>query len=1050
MRGANAMALRLVKQTGVILGPKSLVELIGPAQIRLIEGEIEITPTAGAAVELIGPGGAKTAVKAKQLYRVRNEQLVRVEKDPSWLLGFKGATTNETLGSLVALVDGRNVPLSVGYHKVSVDIRDQIARTVIEESFVNHTDAQLEGVFHFPLPQDASISGFGMWIGDKLVEADVVEKQRAREIYETILRERRDPGLLEWSGGNIFKARVFPIFAHSEKRIKITYTQVLPRKGNRYRYSYALVSELLQQHPLRDLAIDVKVNSAVAIKSVTSPTHPTRNDGTDHSAHVEFTAQEYTPTRDFEVVVEVADRQADAVLIPHRRGDDGYFMLQITPPGIHDDQDRPLLADGDPVQLLILADTSASIDAGQRATQAALIGALLASLAPKDTLNLATCDVTCDWAFAQPVPADAASVAAARDHLAKRTSLGWTNLDVAFAAALKQAGPKTQVIYVGDGIVTTGDADPVAFTKRLRRMYQGSSATLHAVSLGSSYESGVLKAIASLGGGSMRKITSEAGPQAVARELLGEIAQPALRDVKVEFKGMKVARVYPGALANVPSGTQQILLGRYLPEGQDQSGEIIVTGTQGGKPVRFSTHVSFKDAEQGNSFIPRLWARMHLDSLLEQGTSETVKDEIIALSEEYQIITPYTSLLVLETDADRERFKVTRRFQMRDGERFFAEGRDNVVLDLAQKQMKRAGQWRTALRRSVLRELAGLGREPRLFRPLSPLEEYARRRVYPVGDLVLPMNGLPAGWGGRGEAFLGGQAPLGDLGLQQAGDFDLRELESKDVYATDEAGLDVADLRAERSEAGLEDRLSPAEPSGRGTMFRRHAGKVNFLVDDAAGDILADRESLLDFRSIGGGLGGGFGGGRLRKALDLDNESTYYEDAPRFVRGPSYGHWLITLFPPLHGAPGTVKETKSTWPAAARALATSLLRKDQLARLTGGIEITRSTESFDTRWGDLTGRSRRLELVAAKSWLTRRERRRTDDRFVVRRQGNRHLLEGVPARPSSGHDAVRRAAAAARAGRLFVNVTRKNVCRPHRDAGAAGAGPGLAGAEAVG
>ncbi len=75
----------------------------------------------------------------------------------------------------------------------------------------------LEGVFHFPLPQDASISGFGMWIGNELVEADVVEKQRAREIYETILRERRDPGLLEWSGGNLFKARVFPIFPHARR-----------------------------------------------------------------------------------------------------------------------------------------------------------------------------------------------------------------------------------------------------------------------------------------------------------------------------------------------------------------------------------------------------------------------------------------------------------------------------------------------------------------------------------------------------------------------------------------------------------------------------------------------------------------------------------------------------------------------------------------------------------------------------------------------------------------------------------------------------------------
>ena len=101
---------------------------------------------------------------------------------------------------------------------------------------------------------------------------------------------------------------------------------------------------------------------------------------------------------------------------------------------------------------------------------------------------------------------------------------------------------------------------------------------------------------------------------------------------------------------------------------------------------------------EGNSFIPRLWARMYLDTLLEQGSSQAIKDEIIALSEEYHIITPYTSLLVLETDADRERFGVKRRFQMRDGEKFFAEGKENANWELIQQQMKHAahGGWGSA------------------------------------------------------------------------------------------------------------------------------------------------------------------------------------------------------------------------------------------------------------------------------------------------------------------------------------------------------------------
>src|SRR5439155_2707532 len=141
-----------------------------------------------------------------------------------------------------------------------------------------------------------------------------------------------------------------------------------------------------------------------------------------------------------------------------------------------------------------------------------------------------------------------------------------------------------------------------------------------------------------------------------------------------------------------------------------------------------------------------LWARMHLDALLEQGSSETIRDEIIALSEEFQIITPYTSFLVLETDADRERFKVKRRFQMRDGERFFADGRDNAVFDLAQKQMKKAGNWRTAMRRSVLNELARLGREPSLFQQRTPYSrKYAKLSIMNGEYDILHDPGMPAG-----------------------------------------------------------------------------------------------------------------------------------------------------------------------------------------------------------------------------------------------------------------------------------------------------------------
>ncbi len=540
-----------------------------------------------------------------------------------------------------------------------------------------------------------------MWINGELVEADVVEKERAREIYETILRERRDPGLLEWAGGNLFKARVFPITPNAEKRVKITYTQVLPLRKGVFRYRYALQSEMLRQHPLRELAINVRITSALPVAAVSCATHDARISKTEHAAQAEFTAQEYSPQADFELDVTVDAAAAPVVLVPHRRGRDGYFLALVTPPGGEGEWARELVPNGAPLHVVILADTSGSMDELARTNQDALIGALLSSLGEQDSFELATCDCETRWAPASGPAAPDARVAAARDFVAARTSLGWTDLDQAFEAVCERVRttPGSQVIYIGDGVITTGDADPVAFANRLKRLGADSGATFHAVAPTSRYEPGVLKAIAAVGGGSVRRVGGSDPAATVAQRLLVEMARPGLREMKVTFEGLRTARVYPQELPNLPDGEQQIVLGRYLPDGAAQSGKIVVSGVRDGKPVTYSAPVTLADAESGNSFIPRLWARMHLDVLVEQGRTAAVKDEIIALSEEYKIMTPYTSFLVLESGADRERFAVKQRFAMRDGERFFAEGRDNARQELLAQQMRAAGSWRTNLRR---------------------------------------------------------------------------------------------------------------------------------------------------------------------------------------------------------------------------------------------------------------------------------------------------------------------------------------------------------------
>lgn len=997
MRGANAVSIALRSHYRLILGPGSLLELTSSGTAILHRGEVNVAGSrqAVADFQLHAPSeqrGTTSIGERNHFLLDRRLKLTTLKEKPVWLAGFDGSSNNESIGSLIAKVEDRDVPLTVGVHKVNVEIRDQIARTTIEESFVNRTHSRLEGVFHFPLPQDASISGFGMWINGELIEADVVEKQRAREIYETILRERRDPGLLEWSGGNIFKARVFPIEPHSEKRIRIVYTQVLPMKANRYRYSYALRSEMLQKTPLRELSLNVLVHSALPLKAVTCATHSVRTDLTEHSASMEFDAQEYTPTRDFEVVCEVDAQESDVVVVPHQRGDDGYFLAQVTPPSPAGNWQREILPDGRPLRVLLVCDTSGSMDSVNRQLQAEFAAAILSSLSEVDSFNIAYCDVDTQWQNPFAVAAEEKAVDSAVSWLQARRSLGWTDLDRMTKSAIrrirrdrdhasdgtdnktpeKQTDLPTHIIYVGDGIATARDADPQAFVNRVRRMTdEVSGATFHAVSVGSSFESAVLKSIAAIGGGSVRQISGEQTPQRTARELLNEMAQPGLRDMKVEFKGIQVAAVYPGELPNLAAGTQQLIVGRYLPTGEDQTGEIVVTGMRNGEPVRYVSRITMNNAEAGNSFIPRLWARAHLDHLLEQGSSDFIRDQVVALSEEFHIMTPYTSLLVLETDADRERFGVKRRFLMRDGEQFFADGRSEANFELLQQQMKAAGNWRLEMRRSVLTSLAGLGRDPNLF---QPQQQYGYNGQ-PNSDVSRRWGGMASGGmsigGGRMYDFNG----LGDRGRAAGLKSLSHELQSVDRLIADNELQETSEASPTFDEDGAELDDSVAWDSQNAAIHRGSslapARQQQFESArlEAAAAMKPGSSSLFDMRK------------RVSRSNAWLQDDIFYsggfaDSSP--VNGPAYGPaqqyttWLTELFPQVPTVPLPSKEVASDWPAEARAIAESLMQKVDTPDASG-MELQLTTEYFDARWDRLTTRTQSTELYSSQRWLTAAE-----------------------------------------------------------------------------
>jgi Ca-activated chloride channel family protein len=164
-------------------------------------------------------------------------------------------------------------PLDVESVKVSTRITDQVATTSIDQEFYNPNPVRLEGTFVFPVPKGAHIDKFTMRIDGKDVEAELLRADKARGIYEDIVRKLKDPALLEYAGRDIFKVRIFPIEPSSRKKVTITYTQLLKADNGLLNYALPLGTEKYSAKPVKNVSVKVDLETKRPLKSIYSPSH---------------------------------------------------------------------------------------------------------------------------------------------------------------------------------------------------------------------------------------------------------------------------------------------------------------------------------------------------------------------------------------------------------------------------------------------------------------------------------------------------------------------------------------------------------------------------------------------------------------------------------------------------------------------------------------------------------------------------------------------------------------------------------------------------------
>ena len=226
-------------------------------------------------------------------------------------------------------------PLQVTFHKVTVEVKDLVAVTTVDQEFYNPNDAQLEGTYLFPLPAGAHIDRFSLDINGRMMEAELLPAEKARAIYEDIVRRAKDPALLEYAGRDAFKVRIFPIEPRSRKRVRITYTELLKSDAGLVEYVYPLNTEKFSSAPLEAVSVVVTLDGKQPLKTVYCPSHDAdvRRHG-ERKAVVGWEARDAWPDTDFKVVFSRTPDPLGIDLVTHRpAGAQGTFLLMISPAG---------------------------------------------------------------------------------------------------------------------------------------------------------------------------------------------------------------------------------------------------------------------------------------------------------------------------------------------------------------------------------------------------------------------------------------------------------------------------------------------------------------------------------------------------------------------------------------------------------------------------------------------------------------------------------------------------------------------------------------------
>lgn len=559
------------------------------------------------------------------------------------------------------------MPLDLKSQQVNITIKDQLVTTEVQQVFENQTSMRLEGTFIFPVPRNAKVDRFEMEVNGELVEAELLDAEKARQIYEDIVRRAKDPALFEYAGRDLFKVRIFPIEPHSKKEVRIQYSELLGKDGNLVRYSYPLNVAKYCRKPIDDFSmkIEIEATDGKTLKTVYSPSHEidvTRKG--KQRAVLGLEEKGMAVDRDFVLYYALKPAGDDPVSLDfltfHEDGTDepGHFMLLISPNIWEDDAEAEIV----PKDIVFVFDSSGSMR-GEKMKQAQeAMKFCIESLHPEDRFEVIRFSTEAEPVFEELVKASPRNRERAVSFVDGVRAIGGTAIEEALTVAVETAteaaeeGRPTQVIFLTDGKPTLGSTNEEVILKSVGKAMGEKSVRVFCFGVGTDINTHLLDRVTEETKAVSQYVLPDEDIEQKVSTFYAKIADPVLADLKLKIEGVEWVRErYPKDLPDLFRGEQLLVLGRYQRE--KNKGDVVLTGWVNGKQTAFEYPVEFGKGGEANEFVAHLWATRRVGYLLDQvrlsGESDELRDEIATLARKFGIVTPYTTYLIVEDEARR-------------------------------------------------------------------------------------------------------------------------------------------------------------------------------------------------------------------------------------------------------------------------------------------------------------------------------------------------------------------------------------------------------------